>query len=68
LRCARSPRKRSVYRAEDSALGRKVAIKVLPPAFVADAELAARFEREARVLACIVLQRTTSPACTEGAN
>jgi serine/threonine-protein kinase len=42
-----------VYRARDSRLGRDVAIKVLPPAFTADADRLARFEREARVLASL---------------
>ena len=42
-----------VYRAEDSRLGRDVAIKVLPPAFVADPERLARFVREARTLAAL---------------
>ena len=42
-----------VYRAEDSKLGREVAIKVLPEAFAADEERLARFEREARVLATL---------------
>ena len=42
-----------VYRAEDTKLGREVAIKVLPEAFVADAERLARFEREAKVLASL---------------
>ena len=42
-----------VYRAEDSKLGREVAIKVLPEAFGADAERLARFEREARLLAAL---------------
>ncbi len=40
-----------VYRATDTKLGREVAIKVLPPAFTADPERLARFEREARLLA-----------------
>jgi Tol biopolymer transport system component/tRNA A-37 threonylcarbamoyl transferase component Bud32 len=40
-----------VWRAEDTRLGRQVAIKVLPDAFTADAERLVRFEREARVLA-----------------
>jgi serine/threonine-protein kinase len=38
-----------VYRARDSQLGRDVAIKVLPAAFVTDRERLARFEREARL-------------------
>jgi serine/threonine protein kinase/WD40 repeat protein len=42
-----------VYRARDSVLGRDVAIKVLPDAFLSDAERIARFEREARVLASL---------------
>jgi len=42
-----------VYRATDSKLGREVAIKVLPAAFVEDPERLARFEREARVLAAL---------------
>ena len=42
-----------VYQATDSKLGRSVAIKLLPEAFVHDAERAARFEREARVLASL---------------
>jgi Tol biopolymer transport system component len=40
-----------VYRATDSRLKRDVAIKVLPPAFAADRERVARFEREAQLLA-----------------
>src|SRR5262245_26417121 len=42
-----------VYRARDSHLGRDVAIKILPPIFLADPERLARFEREARVLASL---------------
>jgi Tol biopolymer transport system component len=42
-----------VYRAEDTKLGRDVAIKVLPEAFVEDKERLARFEREAKVLASL---------------
>jgi Tol biopolymer transport system component len=42
-----------VYRAEDSKLGRDVALKVLPDIFVADAERMARFQREAQVLASL---------------
>ena len=42
-----------VYQATDSKLGRSVAIKLLPEAFAHDADRAARFEREARVLASL---------------
>ena len=42
-----------VYLAEDSKLGREVAIKVLPEAVAADPERLARFEREAKVLASL---------------
>jgi len=42
-----------VYRATDTKLGRDVALKVVPPAFVQDAERMARFEREAQVLASL---------------
>ena len=42
-----------VYRARDTKLGRDVAIKVLPRAFMADPERRARFAREARLLATL---------------
>ena len=42
-----------VYRARDRKLGREVALKVLPDAFVSDADRVARFEREAQVLASL---------------
>ncbi len=42
-----------VYRARDSKLGREVALKILPPAFAADSERMARFQREAQVLAAL---------------
>src|SRR6266545_758917 len=42
-----------VYRARDTRLDRDVAIKILPVAFVADAERVARFLREAKVLASL---------------
>ena len=38
-----------VYRAEDTRLGRQVAIKVLPPELSCDPQSVDRFEREARV-------------------
>ena len=40
-----------VYRARDVRLARTVAIKVLPPAFAADPDRRARFEREAKTIA-----------------
>ena len=42
-----------VYRASDSKLGRDVAIKVLPTAFVNSQERLSRFQREARILAAL---------------
>ena len=42
-----------VYRARDTRLHRDVAIKVLPDAFVHDADRLARFQREAQVLASL---------------
>ena len=42
-----------VYLAEDTRLGREVAIKVLPEIFTKDPERLARFEREARMLAAL---------------
>ena len=42
-----------VYLAEDTKLGREVAIKVLPKAVAQDPERLARFEREAKVLAAL---------------
>jgi eukaryotic-like serine/threonine-protein kinase len=42
-----------VYRAEDTKLGRNVALKVLPDAFAHDADRMARFEREAHLLASL---------------
>ena len=42
-----------VYRARDTKLQRDVAIKILPPAFTANPNRRARFEREARTLASL---------------
>jgi eukaryotic-like serine/threonine-protein kinase len=42
-----------VYRARDTKLARDVAIKILPDVFAEDAGRAARFEREARLLAAL---------------
>ena len=42
-----------VYRARDTKLDRDVALKILPEAFVNDAERLARFQREAKVLASL---------------
>ncbi|HWQ03344.1 MAG TPA: serine/threonine-protein kinase, partial [Candidatus Nitrosotenuis sp.] len=42
-----------VYRAHDTKLNRDVALKVLPPAFVQDAQRMGRFQREAQVLASL---------------
>ena len=42
-----------VYRANDTRLGRDVAIKVLPPEFAKDDQRLARFEREAQLLASL---------------
>jgi len=42
-----------VYRARDTKLNRDVAVKVLPDVFVADPERAARFAREAQLLAAL---------------
>jgi serine/threonine protein kinase/Tol biopolymer transport system component len=43
-----------VYRGRDTRVSRDVAIKVLPPEYVADAERRQRFEREARAIASLV--------------
>ncbi len=43
----------TVHEAEDTALGRKVAIKVLQPQYAADSAFVARFDREARAIAAL---------------
>ncbi len=43
----------TVYEARDTRLGRKVAIKLLPPAFFSDSERIARFRQEARVISLL---------------
>ena len=42
-----------VYRARDTRLGRDVALKILPDNFASDPERAARFKREAQILAAL---------------
>src|SRR5437773_5457480 len=42
-----------VYRAKDTRLGREVAIKVLPEHLIAEPEVRARFEREARTISSL---------------
>ncbi|HXV13667.1 MAG TPA: serine/threonine-protein kinase, partial [Candidatus Krumholzibacteria bacterium] len=42
-----------VWRAVDTTLDREVAVKILPDVFASDADRAARFEREAKVLASL---------------
>ena len=42
-----------VWRADDTTLGRQVAIKILPESLAEDADRLSRFEREAKVLASL---------------
>ena len=42
-----------VYLARDTKLNRKIALKILPPEFIADAERIKRFEREARTISAL---------------
>ena len=44
-----------VYRARDTRLQRHVAVKILPPSVAADHDRLARFEREARLLASLII-------------
>ena len=48
-----------VWRATDTTLDREVAIKILPDVFAKDKDRLARFEREAKLLACLLY---TSPS------
>jgi serine/threonine protein kinase len=49
-----------VYRANDTKLGREVALKLLPSELADDAERLARFRREARTLASLHHARIAS--------
>ncbi len=51
-----------VYRAEDTKLGREVAIKVLPEQFTQDPQRLSRFEREAKLLASLNNPNIADPA------
>jgi serine/threonine protein kinase len=42
-----------VYKAADTRLGRKVAVKILPPEFASDPERLSRFEQESRAAAAL---------------
>ena len=60
-----------VYRAQDTKLGRDVALKILPAEFAHDGDRLARFEREAKVLASLhhhniasIFGFETTPECT----
>src|SRR5690242_11681952 len=44
----------AVYKAQDVYLGRFAAVKLLAPKYAEDAEMAARFEREAAALAALL--------------
>ena len=44
-----------VYRAEDTKLGREVAIKVLRPTVAENSEFRARFDREAKAISSILV-------------
>ncbi len=49
-----------VYQAVQTAIGRRVAVKVLKPQYAADAGFAARFEREARVMGQVKSEHVVS--------
>jgi len=51
----------TVYEARDGRLDRAIALKVLPPEFLHDVRFAERFEREARVIAALVLETLRHP-------
>ena len=46
-----------VYRARDTKLEREVALKLLPPEFARDPERLARFRREAKLLASLLIDQ-----------
>jgi len=50
----------TVYRAQDTTLDREVAIKVLPEQFTKDPQRLARFEREAKLPASLLLYGGTN--------
>src|SRR3954451_20175084 len=63
----------TVYACEDQVLGRLVAVKVLAPAFAADEDAVARFQREARAVArvsdhphVVTIYDIGEPAPTQG--